>query len=510
MTDDRITVLPVLAATARSDAEWHVIHAGQEVGPLMLADLIERAVAGEIETDDLVKQTGGLWTKACEFRFLRDARADGDRQRRQQCLAFDAKEDANERAPRPVSQMPKGTVSPAAWTLFAVGGVLFGLRYGGYLFTSPLDFLLPCLFWGLILGVPAYLCYRYRKRRGITLVATLFCLTAGIHVTVAGYSRFILQPQIDKKLRDLEQKTGGVSLPNGWTKNHTAAPLEANPSNEARFYYECGNSWSEKEDHEMAIKDYDEAIRLDPQFVAAYASRGLSWCLRGEYAKAIEDCDQAIRLDPKHAPAYLNRGVASCCKKDYDRAIRDFDEVSRLDPKNVCVYEDRGNAWHAKKDYTKAIKDFGEAIRLDPRNASAYHGRGLSLLAKGDYYNALRDFDEAIRLDQRFAFYYSHRAQAWKASKDYDRAIKDYDEAIRIDPNDALSYGCRGTAWQDKNDFDKAIRDYDEAIRLDPYNASYYSCRGSAWYAKKEYNKAKQDFDTATRLDPANFPAVKR
>src|SRR5260370_21196077 len=82
-TDDRITASPVAAPTPTPIAEWHVIHAGQEVGPLSLAALVEKAVVGDVEADDLVKQTGGLWTKASDFRFLRDARTDGDRQRRQ-------------------------------------------------------------------------------------------------------------------------------------------------------------------------------------------------------------------------------------------------------------------------------------------------------------------------------------------------------------------------------------------------------------------------------------------
>ena len=48
-------------------AEWYVIHAGQERGPFSFAELVGKAALGEIAADDLVKQTGGLWTKGARY-----------------------------------------------------------------------------------------------------------------------------------------------------------------------------------------------------------------------------------------------------------------------------------------------------------------------------------------------------------------------------------------------------------------------------------------------------------
>ena len=69
--DQRITALPIPAAPPTSSAEWHVIHGGEEFGPMTLAELVEKAVAGQVEADDLAKQNGGLWTKARDFSFLK-------------------------------------------------------------------------------------------------------------------------------------------------------------------------------------------------------------------------------------------------------------------------------------------------------------------------------------------------------------------------------------------------------------------------------------------------------
>ena len=61
---------------------------------------------------------------------------------------------------------------------------------------------------------------------------------------------------------------------------------------------------------QRAIKDFDEAIRLNPKYAKAYGHRGYAYGNLGQHERAIEDLDEAIRLDPQFAIAYNNRGKA--------------------------------------------------------------------------------------------------------------------------------------------------------------------------------------------------------
>src|SRR5678816_1707396 len=78
-----------------------------------------------------------------------------------------------------------------------------------------------------------------------------------------------------------------------------------------------------RQEHDRAIADYAEAIRLQPDLADAYNSRGVAYCNKGEHDRAIADYAEAIRLQPDFAHAHTTRGDAYSNKDDYDRAIAD-------------------------------------------------------------------------------------------------------------------------------------------------------------------------------------------
>jgi Tfp pilus assembly protein PilF len=81
---------------------------------------------------------------------------------------------------------------------------------------------------------------------------------------------------------------------------------------------------------DKAISDYDEAIRLDPNVVLAYANRGLAYEQKGNFNKAISDFTEAIRRDPNLVPAYVGRGNAYLRTGNRAKANADFATASRL------------------------------------------------------------------------------------------------------------------------------------------------------------------------------------
>jgi len=88
---------------------------------------------------------------------------------------------------------------------------------------------------------------------------------------------------------------------------------------------------------QIAIKDYDEAIRLNPKDADAYFSRGTTYFGLEQHERAIKDFNEAIRLNPKDAYYYYNRGLTYEEQGKKAEAITDFEKVITLtdDPEQV-------------------------------------------------------------------------------------------------------------------------------------------------------------------------------
>ena len=234
----------------------------------------------------------------------------------------------------------------------------------------------------------------------------------------------------------------------------------------ADTYFLWGNVKYDLGDYAGAIADYTMAIRLKPDHVKAYHSRGVAKYILGQYFAAITDYDTAVRLKPDYVHAYFNRGLAKADLGQHFAAIADYDTGIRLKPDDAKAYFSRGFAKGILGQYAAAISDFDTAIRLKPDYAKAYFSRGFA----------------KYKLGQHFA------------------AIADYDTGIRLKPDDAEAYLYRGFAKANLEQYFAAITDFDTAIRLKPDYAKAYFSRGFAKYKLGRPSEAKQDFQKALKL----------
>jgi tetratricopeptide (TPR) repeat protein len=261
-------------------------------------------------------------------------------------------------------------------------------------------------------------------------------------------------------------------------------------------------------DTDRALKDYTEAIRLNPQYAAAYYNRGLCHKVIGNYDQAIANYSEVIRLNPHLAVAYNNRGTSYKATGEYNQATRDYSEAIRLNPQFATAYVNRGSSYAAIGEHELAIEDCTEAIRLNPQLATAYYNRAISLYARGDMDQAIADYTEAIRLNPQLAVAYYNRGIAYNdQGNNYDQAIADYSETIRLSPEYADAYNNRGVSHTARDDDDHAIADYSEAIRLNPQLAAAYVNRGRSYRAKGEIDWAIADYDRALEIDPQHHLA---
>jgi adenylate cyclase len=142
-------------------------------------------------------------------------------------------------------------------------------------------------------------------------------------------------------------------------------------------------------DLEQAVPLYREALRLDPNYAAAWAALGFCYTRRAAngldttgvaYREASASATRAIELDPQLAEGYLTRAVAEMqYQLNWQAGAEALAKVATLDPNNALAEQIRGHLASATGRISDALGHFRRSVELDPLNLihQKYLGRAL-------------------------------------------------------------------------------------------------------------------------------------
>ena len=260
-------------------------------------------------------------------------------------------------------------------------------------------------------------------------------------------------------------------------------------------------------EHEQAMKAYNTAIELKPDYAIAYHNRGLLHLKLDQVSQAIEDFGKAIELDEGFSEAYRNRGQLHLQRKEFEQAIEDFSRLQELEPNDTLARTNRGLAYRATAQLDKALQDFDKAISLDPDDVVAWKNRGQVHAKLGHSEDVVRDFSKVIELKPDDPQAYFQRGSEYSKKGEFVKAIADFGKTIELKPDDPQAYVRRGSEYSKKGEGAKAIGDFDKAIELNPKDATALNSRGQVLADQKEWDKAIEDFDTAIKLNSKFYEA---
>ena len=148
-----------------------------------------------------------------------------------------------------------------------------------------------------------------------------------------------------------------------------------------------GNLYQNFKQFELALDDYDEAIKRNKNFTEAYYNKGNCYKEMNEFQKAIDCYEQALKCNPKYYTAYTNMGLCLQQFQKFPEAIACFDKAIEINPNYYAPYNNRGFAKHVMMDLDGAIADFNKSIELAPDVNDAKFNIGFVYLLKGDLEN---------------------------------------------------------------------------------------------------------------------------
>lgn len=134
----------------------------------------------------------------------------------------------------------------------------------------------------------------------------------------------------------------------------------------AHEYYLMGNECITKaKDPNAAIRCFDKALRLNPNYVEAWVRKGGTLLDMDEDYDAQVCLNKAVKLNPKSFKARYNRGKCLLRLKYYDEAILDFQQAISMKPKHAASHEYIAEAFRmiGEEELARRHQDIADALR---------------------------------------------------------------------------------------------------------------------------------------------------
>ncbi len=115
-----------------------------------------------------------------------------------------------------------------------------------------------------------------------------------------------------------------------------------------------------------AIKQYEEALEINPDNSNAYNGWGYILLMKGQEEDADLKFSKALELNPNHERAHFNLMKLKFAQGAHQETLEQIDKLVSLEPQSAEIYRESGNICVRLGKYEKAIELYEECIRQDP------------------------------------------------------------------------------------------------------------------------------------------------
>jgi len=260
-------------------------------------------------------------------------------------------------------------------------------------------------------------------------------------------------------------------------------------------------------DGALAVRKYQELIRVHPEVVAAHANLGVVLVSLGRYDEAITQYHFALAEVPGDPALRLNLGLAYYKKGDFAGAAAQFASLHKDDPGNLRVATLLGNCEVPLGLDAEAIALLSPFETANPDDLDLEWALGTALIRSGQTREGLERIQKVA--DQ------GHNPEAYQLAANlylgltyFDKARRDAEEVIRLNPQMPKAYVVLGMVDDYGGDEKGAEEEFEKALQVDPNDVQARVELGSVFCNERKLDAARQQLDRALAQDPKSYSAM--
>ncbi len=277
--------------------------------------------------------------------------------------------------------------------------------------------------------------------------------------------------------------------------------------NTADLQFDRGEELFVRERYSEALKTFDRALTIDPNFAQAWARRGDTLVILRRYREAIDSYNGALAINPYDEPARLNLALLLGRLGQYKTAVINYDRLLELNPEVPEAWQNRAIRLAQLQRYKLALTSINQAIRYNDQVATAWVARGIILRALRKPKAAAVSYAEALKRDPRNARWWRYRGNAFLQANQIQAALKAYNRSLKLESKSVGSWHNRGLVLLQAGKNREAIANFDRAFKVNPDSYRTWHARGVAFQEMGFWDEALIHYEEALKIKSSHYPS---
>lgn len=186
-----------------------------------------------------------------------------------------------------------------------------------------------------------------------------------------------------------------------------------------------------------SAKAYQQAVKLNPQYVEAWRELGESYEAMMSFDDAIAAYRQALKLNANSPELWCSLGQALVQQEQHFDAIGALRKSIQLKSEHAPAWSTLGHAYFKQNKLQDAANALRESLRIQPEDALTWYRLGLTCNGMGRFTDEIAAYERAVNLRADFADAWHNLTVAYAKSRQYEKAWNTVRKLEAIDGNRA-------------------------------------------------------------------------
>ncbi len=248
---------------------------------------------------------------------------------------------------------------------------------------------------------------------------------------------------------------------------------------------------------------FEHCAAVTPDNVIVREYMGIGFAGKGDAESALREFEAALRFEPNDTRTFYNIGLMLASLGRTDEAIGYFNRVLERKPGDADTCVALASIWTAKGDTERAVDSYRQAVEYNPEDTALRGAFALMLLQLNRVDEGITELEQLVKIKADSSAY-CNLGIAWAQKGQMSRAAEYYTKSIQLEPGNAKAHYNFGNAYFTQNMPEKAIVEYRAAIRAMPDYVRAYDMLAIVLIQAGKIEEAIATYEQVLKIDPAD------